>query len=94
MKGYLSETDFLDPPILTTTPKSQISDPPTQTAPSSATQESQFRVSLMRDAEAAASLAAGLDMTSVERIVCALDKCEGQFLISGVGEYKNTNVCV
>ena len=72
-----------------TTQFSQNSVPPTQSAPSASTQVSQFSESLMRDAQAAASLAAGLDMASVERMVCALDKCEGQFLISGVGECIN-----
>ena len=47
---------------------------------------SQFEESLRNDALAANSLAGGLDMSSVEEVINTLDKCEGQLLISGVGE--------
>lgn len=76
MKKLLPDIDLL-PPQSSPSTKSHISPPAL----------SQFEESLNNDALAAGFLAHKLDMSSVDEVVNALDQCEGQFLISGVGTY-------
>ncbi len=52
---------------------------------------SHFEESLKNDALAAGALADRLDLSRVEEVLNALDQCEGQLLISGVGMFISYN---
>jgi len=60
-------------------------------SPTSAMQEplAGFAQSVSNDLKAANSVADSLDLSSVEQVVEAMDKCQGQLLISGVGRYSH-----